>query len=252
MASRTNGSTFKAMVRAKSGPAYVSWHTLGDPVAIETAAAAGWDGALIDQQHGAGGNDVMVGGLIAARSGGVPAVVRVGWNDKQLISRALDAGAHGVVCPMINTGDEARAFVKAAKYPPLGERSWGPYRAGMVFDGDYLAIANDETLTIAQIETRSAVDHLEAIVTTEGLDAALVGPNDLAISLTGERNVEAPQVLEAMAKVRKLCSEHGRLSWIFANDPKYAAARAEEGWDIITVGTDGRWIAFGAEHYLPD
>jgi len=239
------------MVAAKRGSAYVSWHTLGNALAIETAASVGWDGALIDQQHGVGGNDSLIGGLIAARAGGVPAVVRVGWNDRQLISRALDAGAGGIVCPMINTPEDAREFVAAAKYPPLGGRSWGPYRAAMLTSDDYLAGANTDTLAIVQIETRSALDHLDAILDTDGIDAALVGPNDLAISLTGQRDITAPEVLEAMGRVRSGCRERGKLSWIFANDRSFADARVDEGWDVITVGTDGGWLTAGAEAGLP-
>jgi len=243
--------SLKAAIAAKHGPAYVSWHVLSSPLAIEMAAAAGWDAALIDQQHGIGDNQSLLDGLIAARAGGVPAVVRVGWNDKQLVSRALDAGASAIVCPMINSGAEAESFVKAAKYPPRGARSWGPYRAAMVTSGDYLTSANTETLAIAQIETRQAIENLDAILDTDGLDAALVGPNDLAISLTGERDIASAAVRDGMAAVLAGARHRGKLAWVFANDKAFAAERAVEDWDIITVATDARWLSAAAGDFLP-
>ena len=103
---------------AKNKTSYAGWCVLGSSLGVELVAAAGWNIVLIDQQHGFGGQSEMLAGLTAARAGGIPACVRVAWNDHALIGRAIDAGAHGVVCPMINTADDARAFVHAAKYPP--------------------------------------------------------------------------------------------------------------------------------------
>ncbi|MBI1384886.1 MAG: 2,4-dihydroxyhept-2-ene-1,7-dioic acid aldolase [Rhizobiales bacterium] len=236
---------------AKRGsPLHASWHTLGVPLGIELAAAEGWDLALIDQQHGMGGNDQLVAQLTAARAAGVPGLVRVAWNDAALVSRALDAGAAGVVVPMVNSAEEAAALVRAAKYPPLGARSWGPYRAALTSSGDYLSDANEATLAFAQIETAAAVEALDGIVATAGIDGLLVGPNDLALSLTGARDIRAPVVLDAMAAVLAACRDKGRLAWIFANDRAYADDRRIEGWDIISIGSDAGWLAAGSRAML--
>lgn len=225
---------------------FVSWHTLGVALALEMAGRAGWRVALIDQQHGFGGQAELLAGLTAARAGGLAAIVRVAGNDTGLIGRALDAGAQGVMCPMINTGDEARRFVDAVKYPPLGRRSWGPYRAALMIDGgDDIARANGWTLACAQIETRQAIDNLEAILATDGLDAILVGPNDLAVSMTGARDISATDVLEAVATVRERAVATGVITWIFANDAAYARRMIADGWQMVSIGSDGGWLAAG-------
>ncbi|MGI9382205.1 MAG: HpcH/HpaI aldolase family protein, partial [Methyloligellaceae bacterium] len=203
---------------AKNKTSYAGWCTLGSSYGVELVAAAGWDLVLIDQQHGFGGQAEMLAGLTAARAGDVPACVRVAWNDPALVSRALDAGAHGVVCPMINSCDDARAFVAAAKYPPVGARSWGPYRAQLLLDGDHLAKANAWAMTFAQIETAEALDNLDDILSVDGLDGVLVGPNDLAISMTGTRDIRNKKVVAAIRTIRKQAEAAGKATWIFAND----------------------------------
>lgn len=227
----------------------VAWHALGSGLAVEMAAAAGWDAALIDQQHGFGGQSELLAGLTAARAGGIPAFVRVAWNDHALIGRALDGGAAGIVCPMINDADDAARLVEAAKYPPLGARSWGPYRAAPTFGGDYFAEANGATLVFAQIETGAALDNLDAILATKGLGGILVGPNDLAVSLTGGRDIRDGAVLAAIDDVLTRARDAGVIGWIFANDDSYARDMRARGWTMLSIGTDGGWLrdAAGAQ-----
>ena len=121
-------------------PLFNAWLTLNNPFLIELIGEAGWDCITIDQQHGLGGNEALLSCLTAARAAKLPAIVRVAENDPGLIGRALDAGAQGIMCPMIETVDDAEAFVKSVKYPPRGLRSWGPYRARLDFEGDYFTI----------------------------------------------------------------------------------------------------------------
>lgn len=219
---------------------------LGSPFGVELVASAGWDIAVIDQQHGFGGQREMLAGLTAARAGGIPACVRVAWNDQALIGRALDAGAHGIICPMINTAEDAKTFVHAAKYPPLGGRSWGPYRASLLLDGDHLTEANDWALTFAQIETAEAVANLDEILAVDGLDGVLLGPNDLAISLRGDKKINAKKVLNAIEDVRARAKAAGKITWIFANDAAFAKPHIKAGWQIVTIGTDMGWLRDGA------
>jgi 4-hydroxy-2-oxoheptanedioate aldolase len=207
---------------------------------------AGYDLVLIDQQHGLGDHSDLVNCLTAARAAGLPALVRPLTPEAGLIGAALDAGAQGVVCPLIETANDAEAVVRAAKYPPRGLRSWGPYRGRFMVEGDYFDVANDWTIASVQIETRGAVENLDAILAVDGLDMVLVGPNDLAAALTGQRDIRAPEVVEACDLVLSKARERSVFTAIFANDIDYAIPLVEAGWDIVAVGTDMGLLAGAA------
>lgn len=237
---------------ARGRQLFMAWVTLGLPYVVEQMAEAGYDAVLIDQQHGIGGHAEMVNCLTAARAAGLPAVVRPASNDPGLIGQALDAGAQGVVCPLIESANDAEVAVRAAKYPPRGLRSWGPYRGKYMLQGDHFAKANDWTIASVQIETRGAMDNLDAIMSIEGLDMVLVGPNDLAAALTGKRDIRAVEVVEAIEKVLGKAREHSVLAAIFANDAEYARPLVKAGWDIVTIGTDMGLMARGASDMLTE
>lgn len=223
-----------------------AWLMMNNPLAIELIGEAGWDCLTIDQQHGAGGNDTLLACLTAARAASLPAIVRVANNDPGLVGRALDAGAQGVMCPLINNVEEAEAFVRAVKYPPRGLRSWGPYRAKLGFDGDYFAEANGFTIACPQIETKGALDQIDDILALEGVDMVCFGPNDLSVALTGRLDIWASEVQEAMTLVARKAREASVMTLIFANDVDFAKPRIEEGWDVVAVGTDTGWLAGAA------
>lgn len=224
------------------------WLSLGVPFAVELAAEAGADLVTIDLQHGMGGHTEMLGCLTAASAAGIPALVRVAANDFGLIGRALDAGAQGVICPMIDTAEDAQAFVTAVKYPPFGRRSLGPYRARLAMPG-YLGVANDWTIACGQIETKTGLDNLEAILATPGLDMVCAGPNDLALTLSEgtHSDIRAPEVLVALDWLLAKCLENGVIAAIYANDAEYATAMLERGWQIVAIASDARWLSDGAK-----
>ncbi len=151
MSADTGGGPIRAKLAAGK-PLFNAWLALGSPFAVELAAEAGCDLVTVDQQHGIGGHAEMLSCLMAAGAGGVPALVRVAANDSGLIGRALDAGAHGVICPMINSADDAWQLVDSVKFPPLGRRSLGPFRARLAMP-DYFRAANAWTIACGQIET---------------------------------------------------------------------------------------------------
>ncbi len=233
---------------AEGRPLFNAWMSLGSSFAIELAAEAGADLVTIDQQHGIGGHPEMLACLTAASAAGVPALIRVARNDFGLIGRALDAGAQGVICPMINSADDARALVGAVKYPPYGNRSLGPYRARLAVPG-YLGHANQWTIACGQIETKTGLDNLEAILATPGLDMICAGPNDLALTLSegAHSNIRAPEVLVALDWLLAKCRENGVIAAIFANDAEYATAMIERGWQIVALASDARWLSGGAK-----
>jgi 4-hydroxy-2-oxoheptanedioate aldolase len=227
-----------------------AWLTLNSPFLIELIGEAGWDCITMDQQHGLGGNEAQLGCLTAARACGMPAIVRVANNDPGLVGRALDAGAQGVMCPLIESVEDADAFVRAVKFPPRGLRSWGPYRARIDHQGDYFTTANAWTIACPQIETRGALDQLDDILGLEGLDMLCFGPNDLSIALTGRLDIWAKEVKEARELVLRKCRENAVMALIYANDIDYAKPLVTEGWDIVAVGTDAAWFSRAAAETL--
>jgi 4-hydroxy-2-oxoheptanedioate aldolase len=239
---------------AGGAPVSNAWLGLGLPFVIELIADAGWQAVSIDQQHGQGDQTEMLACLAAARGANVPALVRVPAYDFGLIGRALDAGAQGVVVPMVETAEHAARLVNAVKYPPVGGRSFGPYRARLMVEGDYFDRANVWTIACGQIETKLAVDNIDEILSVPGFDMVYLGPNDLAISMSNgrERNLRAPEVLEAIELVRRKCVERGVLTSIFANDTAYARDLIERGWQIVSVGTDANWLAGAARQVLQE
>ena len=229
-----------------------AWTVLGSPYAIEILGAAGWDVVTLDQQHGLGDYDALVNCLTAARAAGLPALVRVAASEADVIGRALDGGAQGVICPMIYTAEDAESAVSAVKYPPRGARSWGPYRAQFMSEGDYVTQANDWTVACIQIETASALDQLDDILAIDGLDMVLAGPNDLSMTLLGRADIRAKEVTEALDMISKKAREANVMTAVFANDVDYARPLAETGWGVLTVGTDGGMLEDGAKSVLAE
>ena len=223
-----------------------AWLLLNNPMLIELIGEAGWDCLIVDQQHGAGDNEALVGCVTAAGSYGLATIVRVANNDPGLIGRALDGGAQGVMCPMIQSVEDAEAFVQAVKYPPRGNRSWGPYRAWLNRGGDYFHAANDWTIACPQIETKGALDQLDEILALDGVDMVCFGPNDLSVALTGRLDIYAPEVKEAMTLVLSKCRETSVIALAFANTADYAKPLVADRWDVVTIGTDMSWFSHAA------
>jgi 4-hydroxy-2-oxoheptanedioate aldolase len=227
-------------------PLVNAWLTLNNPYLIELIGAAGWNGITIDQRHGAGGNETLSGCLAAAQACGLPALVRVAGNDPALIGRALDAGAQGVICPRIESVEEAENFVQAVKYPPRGSRCLGPNQTRRDRGADDLKSANDWTIACPQIETRGALDQLEEIVALDGVDMVCVGVEDLSLGLTGRLDISAPEVEDAMTLVLSKCREMSVIALVFANDIENARSLRAAGWDVVATGTDAGWFAQAA------
>jgi len=229
---------------AKDGRTLLNaWLTLNSPFLIELIGQAGWDCVSIDQQHGLGGNEAMVQCLTSAKASNMPALVRVAENDLGLVGRALDAGAQGVICPLITTVEDAEAFLQAVKFPPRGHRSWGPYRARLGHDGDYFTTANDWTIACPQIETKGALASLDEILALDGVDMVCVGPNDLSVALTGRLDIHAKEVEDAVTLILRKCREMSVMGLIFANDVDYAKPLVAAGWNVVAVGSDAGWFS---------
>src|ERR1700744_733937 len=172
---------------ANGNPTINGWSSIGNPFPAEIMAAQGYDSVSIDVQHGALDYTSVLPMLQAMRASGVVTMARVPWLGPGGIMKILDAGAYGIICPMVNTAEQAAEFVSYVRYPPLGQRSFGPTRAAYSAGANYAAEANGEILAFAMIETGQGMSNLEAIAATPGLDGIYVGPADLALSLSSGR-----------------------------------------------------------------
>ena len=189
--------------RWKEGKAAVNgWLAIPSAFAAEVMAQCGWDSITVDLQHGVQDYLSMVACFQAMHAHPVTRLVRVPWNEPGIIGKVLDGGAYGVICPMVNTKQQCEALVSACRYPPKGTRSNGPIRAGAYGSpGEYQKTANDEILVIPMIETREALDNLDAILDVPGIDGIYVGPGDLEL-LVGPGAEARPRGAAGVANLR--------------------------------------------------
>lgn len=221
-------------------PIVNAWLSIGAPYAAEAIGHQGFDAATVDCQHGMIGFDVAIAMLQALSSTPAIPLVRPSGLNPAEIMRFLDAGSYGIICPMISTPEDAAALVKACRYPPAGERSFGPARGILYGGADYLDGANAEIVVLAMIETAQGLDNVDAILGVEGLDGIYIGPNDLSLAL-GRRPANEPDdplVVDAIEHVRARTAAQGLISGIFCSNGAAAAARISEGFDLVTPGND--------------
>jgi 4-hydroxy-2-oxoheptanedioate aldolase len=238
-------AAFSLARRLRAGETvYSAWTTLASPLVVEAMAREGFAAVNLDSQHGMWDVASIIAGIAAVRAGGAAALVRVPLEDFALASRALDLGAEAIIAPMINNAADAKRFAAAAKYPPLGERSWGPVRAMMLQGAsapvDYLREANDGTLTMAMIETPAALKNVAEIAGTPGIDCLFIGPYDLATSLSGGRaqDIMAPEVERAVDEICGAAKKAGKIPAIYCRDAARALAMAKRGFKFIAVHSD--------------
>ncbi len=221
----------------------------------DAMARTGFEGVLVDMQHGLNDYTDMVQMIMAVNAAGKPAFVRPPLGDYGTVSRALDAGAAAVIAPMINSVEDARKLAAAAKYPPTGERSWGPVRAlpaSGLSPSDYQGRADKMSLTFAMIETQAAIDAVDEICATPGIDGIFVGPYDLSVSLGNgaAANPEAEAVEEILPVLVKAAARAGIVPGIYASTPAQVAKYRKIGFRFISGGSDSSIIATGAESLL--
>jgi len=223
------------------GTAIGAWLLLREPLLAEEASRAGYDWVCIDLQHGLVGFEHVDAMLAAASLGSASPLVRVPWNDTWMINRVLDAGAAGVIVPMVNTAEEAARAVAACRYAPVGVRSIGPTAAAVRHGAGYVEAANDDVLCIVMVETAHAVRNIDAIVAVPGVDAVYIGPSDLSLSLGVEPRMDqsAPEFLDALAAVSRACARAGVVAGVHA-DASLVAIRHAAGFRMINAGFDHR------------
>jgi 4-hydroxy-2-oxoheptanedioate aldolase len=223
------------------------WSVIPGGFLAELMATLGWDSLTIDAQHGIIGYSDMVAMLQGISTTATTPMVRLAANDPVLIGQALDAGAMGVICPMINSAEEAAQFVAACRYPPHGNRSSGATRAFFYAGMDYARIGDAQVIKFAMIETRDALVNLDAIAATPGLDGLYVGPSDLSLALGGEPGFdrEDPDLVEAYIAIADACNRHGLVAGIHTASPAFAGRMADLGYRFITLVGDMNFIVAG-------
>ncbi len=221
------------------------WLSIPSAFSAEVMAHQGFDSLTVDMQHGVVDYQDAVTMLQAIATTPVMPLARVPWNDPARLMKILDAGAYGVICPMINTREEAEALVAACKYPPRGYRSWGPVRASLYAGADYGDHANEDLIVMPMIETAEALKNLEAILTVPGVDAVYVGPSDLSLALGCKPRLDQtdPPVVEAQQRIVEACKRHGVVAGIHNSTAAYALTMVAIGYQFVTLASDSRFLA---------
>lgn len=224
------------------------WCSLGHSYAAELMAHCGWDSLTIDMQHGPVDYLQAVPMFQAISTTDTIPLARVPWNESGIIMKLLDAGCYGIICPMINTQAECEKFVGSCLYPPIGFRSHGPNRARLYGGDDYSSQANNEILVMAMIETRQAVENLDAILSVEGLNSIYVGPADLAQSygLPPTADHRAGIAHDAVRKIAERCQHHGIHAGIHVSSASYALYAYEMGYQFATLLSDAALLGASA------
>lgn len=234
------------------GAAVNGWLAIANSFSAETMAHQGFDSLTIDLQHGVVDYQAMVTMLQAVSTTPTVPIVRVPWLEPGIVMKSLDAGAYGVICPMISTREEAQKLVAYTHYAPRGVRSFGPIRAFLYGGADYPQHANDTIVAFAMIETAAALDNLDDILSVEGLDAIYIGPSDLSVSLGCKPAMDElePKVSQAVDHIVARAKAHRVVAAIHNLGPDAALARIAKGFQLVTVSSDARLMAAGAQQVI--
>jgi 4-hydroxy-2-oxoheptanedioate aldolase len=242
---------------ATGEPFLFSWMSIPSAVLADQMARLPIEGVCLDMQHGLIGYSDSVAMIAAINAAGRPAMVRCLWNDPGLVGQSLDAGASAVIAPMVNSRAAAEALVRAAKYVPVGGRSWGGYtaqQAAGVTAADYLREANRLTMVFAMIETVEALEQVDEIAATPGLDGLFVGPSDLSIALSGGTGIDrtGPATMAAMTRIAAAARHHGLVTGAFGGSAQLIRAYRGLGYTFLAAGVDVDLLQWGAAQLLND
>ena len=237
--------TSRIRERWGNGEAVISaWLSIGNSYTAEMAGCSGVDCVTVDLQHGMTGVSTMITMLQAISSTPATPLVRVPNGDPAIVMKALDAGAYGVICPMIGSVEEATAFVAATRYPPRGMRSFGPAR-GLLYGGaDYGERADATVMRLAMIETLAGLRAAEAICAVDGLDGIFIGPSDLGLALGCGAALDPTKarVVAAIDRCRLAARRAGKHAGIFCPSGSVAGRRIDEGFDFVVPNSDANLL----------
>lgn len=230
------------------------WLSIPSAHTAEVMAHAGWDSLTIDMQHGLIDYHDALSMLQAISTTDVVPMVRAPWLDQGFIMKMLDAGAYGIICPMISTKEQAQRFAEACRYSPRGNRSFGPIRASLYGGPGYADRADDLVISLAMIETLEAVENLDAILSVEELNGVYIGPSDLSITHGFKPGFdrEEPMMLDVITTVFAKAASAGKYCGIHCATASYAHRMIEKGAHFVTVGSDMRFMASAAKNAVEE
>jgi 4-hydroxy-2-oxoheptanedioate aldolase len=250
---KTRITTNPVTDKLRSGqPSVGTWLSLCSPVAAEAMAHIGWDWLVVDVEHSPVGFETMVNCFRAAQLGGAVPMARVPWNDTVWIQRTLDAGALGLVVPMVNTAEDARQAVANMKYATRGQRSFGGSRVAAYIDGDYRTWADEHLAILVMIETVQAVENVEEILAVDGVVGCYVGPHDLSLSMgrdprdIGPGTAHEESMLSVLAAARKTGKAAGKHCYSAAE----VSLRISQGFQFLALASDAGLLAKAASAEL--
>jgi 4-hydroxy-2-oxoheptanedioate aldolase len=233
-----------------------AWSGVPDALTVEIVANQGFDAVTLDMQHGGHNEDSVLRCIPPIQAAGKPALVRIPIGRFEMASRALDFGADAVIAPMVNSVADARAFADSMKYPPLGQRSWGPTfaapRHGKGSQAEWLNECNQRTLAFAMIETRAALAALDGILDVPGIDGIFVGPSDFSIAWSNGGTVDSTleDMMEAIQSIAERSRKAGKYAAIYIVDPAIAGRMVKMGYRLLAFGSEHGLIAAGAKSVL--
>lgn len=232
-------------------PTLNGWCSIASSFSAEIMAAQGFDSLTIDVQHGAIDYSGALPMMQAIQASGTFAMARVPWREPGIIMKMLDAGAMGIICPMINNRAEAAEFASYMRYPPRGQRSYGPTRAMVAMPGYNVKDANADVLAFAMIETADGVANLDEIASTPGIDGLYVGPADLTLGVTEGRlppgfDRTEDEMVEVIKRIAAAAQANGIAAALHCGTVDYAVKALDWGYNMVTVGGDTRLLAAAA------
>jgi len=234
-------------------PIINSWLAIPSSFSAEVMSNQGWDSLTIDMQHGLIDYPNAVSMLQAISTTETTPMARVNWNEPGQIMKILDAGCYGIICPMVSNRKEAEKFIQACQYPPKGYRSFGPIRASIYGGSDYAKNADEEILKLAMIETKEALENLDEILDTPNLDGIYVGPADLSLAINEEPGFDRPENTKAYKEILRIleaAKKRNLFAGLHNGTAEYAQKMLDKGFNLVTVGSDSRYIAAGAKSDL--
>jgi 4-hydroxy-2-oxoheptanedioate aldolase len=237
---------------ARGEVAIGGWCSINSSFSAEVMAHQGFDWLVVDTQHGAADYAMAFTMLQAISNTPTMPFARVPWNEPSIIMKFLDAGAYGIIVPMIETKEDAEKAVWAMRYPPQGMRSSGPFRASLYGGGDYFEHANDELVLAVMIETPKALENLDAIASVPGIDALYIGPSDLsqALGLGPRYNADNPKHAETVLKIRDAAVRHGKIPGVHTNGHVLTNRYIQDGFKMVMLTADTACMASAAKSEL--
>jgi 4-hydroxy-2-oxoheptanedioate aldolase len=239
---------------ARGCAAVVGWLQIPAPLSAEALSRCGYDGLVIDLQHAPIDLSDAVAMMTAIELGGAVPLARIRTNEPAEVMALLDAGAYGIIAPMVNSAEDALRLAGALHYPPRGARSFGARRPLLRYGTRYAEIASRTIISFAMIETRSGLENLDAILAVDGIDGVFVGPSDLALALGSRPGVDSSDalVVDAIRHIRERAHAHGRRAGIFCAASRFAREKLAEGFDLVAVTPDLGLLVAAARAALDD